>query len=44
MIYTHYEISTNIYDEPLYKRVIYYIFLFLLGFVPGLLTGYLIWV
>lgn len=44
MMSTPYEIAANGYEEPLYKRVIYYIFLFLLGFIPGLITGYLIWV
>ncbi len=31
-------------EEPLYKRVVYYLALFSIGFVPGLLTGYLIFV
>ncbi len=43
-MYTHYEFSTHVDDEPLYKRVVYYLMLFLIGFIPGLLTGYLIWV
>lgn len=41
-MHTHYEFSAHVYDEPLYKRILYYVLLFMIGFVPGLLTGYLI--
>lgn len=30
-------------DDPLYKRVIYYGSIFLIGFLPGLITGYVLW-
>ncbi|MCZ7597952.1 MAG: hypothetical protein M5U09_09775 [Gammaproteobacteria bacterium] len=40
---THYQISTSIYEEPLYKRACYYALLFLIGYLPGLLTGFLLW-
>ncbi len=41
-MHTHYEFPAQAYDEPLYKRVIYYLLLFMIGFLPGLVTGYLI--
>jgi hypothetical protein len=45
LMFTHYDAYPGIgYEEPLYKRAIYYLMLFLIGFLPGLLTGYLIWV
>ena len=44
-MYTHYDAYQGAdYEEPLYKRAIYYLLLFLFGFIPGLVTGYLIWV
>lgn len=30
-------------DDPLYKRVIYYSVIFMIGFLPGLITGYIVW-
>ncbi len=36
--------SYHTYDEdPLYRSILYYSFLFSVGFVPGLLVGYLVW-
>ena len=34
---------TSDYEDPLYKRIVYYFMLFMVGFVPGLVTGYLVW-
>ncbi|GJL81287.1 MAG: hypothetical protein DHS20C01_09210 [marine bacterium B5-7] len=42
-MHQHYEFYTSEYQDPLYKRVVYYLALFMVGFIPGLLTGYLIW-
>ncbi len=40
---TSYEFSGSHYEEPVYKRLTYYGLLFLIGFVPGLVTGYILW-
>jgi hypothetical protein len=36
--------SIHTYDEdPVYRSILYYSFLFSVGFVPGLFVGYLLW-
>lgn len=42
-MYSTYDLHGEYGEDPLYKRATYYIALFMIGFLPGIITGYLIW-
>lgn len=42
-MYSTYDINHEYAEDPFYKRAAYYLVLFMIGFLPGLITGYVLW-